>query len=125
MGTTVDRVFADAKARFSYTLDRRDEYWASIREMERAAAARGGEVFDDCDGFATLCVARLRAAGLPARYVFCRTEGGAYHCVCESAGQVLDNRQACVLPIHLIPYTWISISGLKAGDPWHEIEEVE
>lgn len=125
MATTADDVFADAAARFVYTPDRqawgRDEYWASIREMERAAAARGGYVFDDCDGFATWCVAHLRAAGLPARYVFCQVETGEYHCVCECEGQILDNRQAGVMPVHLLPYIWISISGTAPGDPWHEI----
>jgi len=129
MATTAESVFAEASARFVYETDQqawgREDYWASIKEMEKAAAAHGGVVLDDCDGFATWCVARLRAAGLPARYVFCQTEGGAYHCVCESDGQILDNRQTCVLPIHLIPYTWISISGFKPGEPWHEISAVK
>jgi predicted transglutaminase-like cysteine proteinase len=124
---TANDIFALAKAKFVYTPDKivwgKDEYWATIREMEEAAGRHSGDVLDDCDGFATLCVASLRKIGSRARYVFCQTESGEYHCVAECEGEILDNRQSSVLPIHLIPYKWISISGYNAGDPWHEIKQ--
>lgn len=122
---TLEDIFTDAKSRFIYTPDQKawgkDEYWASIKEIADKARDNSSYIFDDCDGFATYCVARLRYEGRPARYVFCQTETQEFHLVAESDGRILDNRQNEIQYLNKLPYKWISISGFKAGDPWHEI----
>lgn len=122
---TVDEIFADAKSRFNWVSDQatfgKSEYWATLKELE--VRSQRNEITGDCDDFAELCVHTLRANGYPARFVFCQTESGEYHCVAETNGVILDNRKAFPTPQNLIPYTWISISGFKPGDPWHKIEQ--
>lgn len=120
---TVDEIFKDAKSRFGWADDSSTfgnaEYWATLKELQ--ARSQRGEITGDCDDFAEMCVRALRDNGLPARFVFCQVETGGYHCVAESDGVILDNRQNFPTPQAKLPYTWISISGFAAGDPWHEI----
>ena len=124
MAMTADQIFAAAIARFHYLSDQsafgQAEHWASLAEL-KARCDKTGRIEGDCDDFAGWCVGQLRAAGLPARYVFCQTELGEYHCVAESDGLIFDNRQRVPMPQTLLAYTWISISGLRPGDAWHEI----
>jgi predicted transglutaminase-like cysteine proteinase len=121
---TVDAIFKEAKAKFVWESDQavfgKEEYWANHTQLQ-VALNKTGILLGDCDDFATWCVWNLRAEGFPARYVFCVTETGEGHCVAETEGNILDNRQDFVSPQNLLPYKWISISGYKPGDPWHEI----
>lgn len=121
----IDAIFKDAKGRFLWKEDsltfNKSEYWATLEELQ--AKAQHGEITGDCDDFAELCVRNLRANGFPARFVFCQVETGEYHCVAETNGIILDNRQSFPIPQAKLPYTWLSVSGFKAGDPWHEIEQ--
>lgn len=127
VATTVNSIFAAAKAQFHYLSDQqcfgRPEYWACLTELERAEA-RTGEIQGDCDDFAAWCVGHLRAAGLPGRYVLCQVETGEWHCVAESNGLILDNRQSMVMHFFGLPYVWHSVSGYHAGEPWHSIKKV-
>ena len=82
---------------------------------------RGG-FKDDCDGKALACRYQCRKVGIPNRLVFCRTETGEYHLVLAVEGYILDNRSRWVKPRDDVPYTWIKISGLEKGDPWHLIK---
>ena len=122
---TVDEIFADAKQRFGWADDSstfgRVEYWATPKELIKRS--QHGELTGDCDDFAALCVSTLRAAGFPARFVLCKTEDGEMHLVAETGGMILDNRHVLATPKHLIPYTWISISGYAPGAPWHEVAQ--
>lgn len=124
---TVNEIFAQAKALFHYASDQcvfgKSEYWASLNELDRSKC-KTGVIDGDCDDFASWCVGKLRAEGIPARYVICQVETGEWHCVCESDGVILDNRQSFTTPIDLLPYTWHSISGCHAGDSWHSIKKV-
>ncbi len=120
---TADEIFKDIKNRFGWADDHAtfglNEYWATFQELQ--ARSRRGEITGDCDDFAEMCVHALRSNGLPARFVFCQVETGEFHCVAETDGMILDNRQNFPTPQAKLPYKWISVSGLKAGDPWHEI----
>lgn len=123
---TADAVFAQAKVLFVYETDQtcfgKPEYWAALPELERGLQ-KTGKVEGDCDDFAGWCVGRLRAQGIEARYVVCKVETGEWHCVCESDGLILDNRQTAVLHYFELPYDWYSVSGYQAGDPWHLINK--
>lgn len=122
---TVDEIFNDVKRRFGWADDRstfgKSEYWATFEELK--ARSQYGEITGDCDDFAEMCVRGLRSNGFPARFVFCQVETGEYHCVAETAGMILDNRQNLPTPQAKLPYGWISISGFAAGDPWHAIDQ--
>jgi predicted transglutaminase-like cysteine proteinase len=122
---TADAVFTQAKSLFVYESDQvcfgKPEYWAALPELERGLQATG-KVEGDCDDFASWCVGQLRAQGIEARYVVCKVETGEWHCVCESDGLILDNRQPAVMHYFALPYTWYSVSGYQAGDPWHLIK---
>jgi predicted transglutaminase-like cysteine proteinase len=121
---TADHIFAAALEKFHYLSDQaafgKVEHWASFEEL-KSRRNKTDYIEGDCDDFASWCVGQLRGAGLPARYVFCRTELGDYHCVAESDGLIFDNRQRVPMPQTLLPYTWISISGFAPGDAWHAI----
>lgn len=121
---TVDDIFRAAKTRFHYTPDQvcwgKAEYWASLSELQRAQCDTG-TIEGDCDDFATWCVGQLRANGLPGRYIVCQVETGEWHCVAESDGLILDNRQSMVMHYFGLPYQWHSISGHAAGEAWHTV----
>jgi len=125
MTASVDEIFTAAKATFGYANDLstfgKSEYWATLAELQ--SRSQHGELTGDCEDFAEICVHNLRANCYPARFVFCQVETGDYHCVAETAGIILDNRQAFPTPQNKLPYTWISISGFNPGDPWHTIEK--
>lgn len=96
------------------------EHWATRDEIAHDII-RTGKFTGDCDDFAAYCVAKCRDIDLPARFVFCQTETGEYHLVCECMGYILDNRLDAVLPFSQVKYVWISISGSKPGAPWTSI----
>lgn len=125
---TVDSIFAAAKAEFHYLSDQvcfgKAEYWAALPELQKVEQETG-EIRGDCDDFASWCVGKLRAAGYTARYAICRVETGEWHCVAETTGLILDNRQDEVMPQWRLPYQWFSLSGAKPGDAWHEIKNGE
>lgn len=121
---TVDEIFAQAKALFHYAPDQvcwgKADYWAALSELE-AKLKTSGEIVGDCDDFASWCVGKLRENMLPGRYVICQVETGEWHCVAESVGLILDNRQDAVLHYFGLPYKWHSISGYAPGEPWHGV----
>ena len=100
-----------------------DEHWMAPDEIRRQLAGNGF-VLGDCDDFASLCVMLARQQGIPARFVMCLTELGEAHLVCEVDGWVLDNRFPDVVRRDDINYTWLTISGFSAGEPWRLIEAV-
>lgn len=124
LSDTLDAVFRSVQGRFVYEPDLtawgKSEYWASVKEM--AAQARpDGKIHGDCDDFALLCRAELDALGIENHLVYCRVETGEYHLVCEVRGWILDCRQRSAIRRDLLPYKWISRSGVAAGQPWHYI----
>ena len=124
--TILDRVFKEVTSLFIYRSDQEawgsPEYWSSPKERCVQEQANGC-VIGDCDDFALMCRERLDNLGIQNRLVFCQVETGEYHLVCESLGNILDNRQTMVMPRQLLNYKWLAISGVKQGDPWHKIEE--
>ena len=120
---TVDEIFEDAIKKFKYQSDLKTfgtiEYWATIKELESASTPK--TFIGDCDDFAAWCVNKLRVNGYAARFVLCQCETGEYHCVAETDGMILDNRQLCVTQLNDLLYTWHTISGYNAGDPWLQI----
>jgi predicted transglutaminase-like cysteine proteinase len=120
---TVDQIFQDALARFEYRSDMaqfgRPEYWMTRQEIDSQFAATG-RLIGDCDDFAALVLSRLRDAGHQARYVFCLTRDG-YHLVVESDGLIFDSLQKQVLPIHRLPYKWVSVSGYQPNQIWRKV----
>lgn len=129
--TTAARVFGWAYGIFDWTPDeeawQQPEHWPLRSELEEHAAANGGRVKDDCDGFASLCRYALWNVGVPNRILVCTTETGGSHAVLtvEGLGLVLDNRQVRVVTrdeLERIGYRWVAMSGLSPGDPWTEIK---
>jgi len=122
---TLHHLHAQALQQFRYVSDQRaygvDEHWLAPDEIRRQLAGNGF-VLGDCDDFASLCVMLARQQGLPARFVLCLTERGEAHLIAEVNGWVLDNRFPDVVRRDDINYTWLTISGFSAGDPWRLIE---
>ena len=111
--------------KFDYTSDQEErgfpEHWVDQDELAGLDEMGRDEFDDDCDGHALACRHQCRAEGIESRLVYCKTETGEGHLVLESGGWVLDNRRQWVAARDDLPYTWISISGLEKGDPWHRI----
>lgn len=111
-------------ARFTYVRDierwKTADYWISKRDGDFKARWKG-----DCEDYALLCRDELNALGIPNRLVFCRvlddTSGAPYHIVSEVAGIILDVRFRTLQTRNTLRYEFISMSGYKAGEPWHEI----
>lgn len=124
LSDTLDDVFRRVQGRFVYEPDLvawgKQEYWASAKEMANQASA-DGKIHGDCDDFALLCRAELDALGIENHLATCRIESGELHLVCEASGWILDCRQRSVIGRDLLPYQWISRSGVAAGQPWHFI----
>jgi predicted transglutaminase-like cysteine proteinase len=72
----------------------------------------------DCDAFAKLCWMALRKLEVPSRLVFCITENGVGHLVCEASGWILDNRQGAAVPRQDLSYRWIAKSDFLPGGQW-------
>lgn len=121
---TVNEIYAQASVLFVYESDQvcfgNPEYWATLPELERGLVS-SGKIKGDCDDFASWCVGKLRENGFRARYVICKTETDEWHCVAESEGLILDNRQAAVVHYFGLPYQWWSISGYAPGEAWHSV----
>jgi len=122
---TLHHLHRAATQQFRYASDFQaygiDEYWVSPKELKEQIA-RNGFVLGDCDDFASLCVMLARQQGLPARFVMCLTENGESHLVAEVDGWILDNRFPDAVNRDDTNYTWLTISGFNAGDPWHLIK---
>jgi predicted transglutaminase-like cysteine proteinase len=110
-----------------YTPDRESkgmsEYWQSFDELT-ADIAEDGKLNDDCEGFAMQCWQLCLQRSIPARIVFCKTEDGEGHLVCEVEGWILDNRYPFVMKQNELSdygYLWIKISGYQPGGKWKEI----
>lgn len=121
---SASKIFSEAKRMFVSTSDQsafgKAEYWASYPELQ-AMLDKTGKLIGDCEDYASWCVHKLREAGLPARFVLCQTETGEWHCVAETDGDVLDNRQDFITPQDKLPYKWHSISGFGPREPWHRV----
>ena len=98
-----------------------DEHWETDAELVADLDTKGF-VSGDCDAFAKLCWLALRKLNIPARLVFCYTETGGGHLVCEASGWVLDNRYMTVVSRQeleeRIGYRWQSMSGFAPGEAW-------
>jgi predicted transglutaminase-like cysteine proteinase len=94
------------------------EHWEDPTQIRKQLDE--GKIVGDCDNFALACRYLLNQANIPNRLVMCSVEGEG-HLVCEVDGWILDNRQTRVRSWGELNYTWLKISGYKAGDPWHEI----
>jgi hypothetical protein len=93
-----------ALAHFNYVPDlvqhKMIEHWPSFAEIAAAIGDGSGILSDDCDGWARLCQWWLKTTcTLDSAVLYCQTETGGYHLVCEVGGSpevsgfVLDNRQ--------------------------------
>jgi predicted transglutaminase-like cysteine proteinase len=120
----LNRVMHEVLNNFVYESDmavwKKDEYWATPKEMYKHRKA-DGKVHDDCDGFALMCREKLDAMGIENHLIYCKVETGEGHLVCEVDGYIFDCRQSDVQLNQDLPYQWISRSGTKAGQPWHLI----
>lgn len=126
---TVENVHKWAMARFDYIPDAQrwasgfalnGDHWETRAEIE--ADLEAGTVRGDCDAFAMMCWMALRRLNEPSRLVYCTTENGQGHLVCEASGWILDNRQPVPEVRHIleqrIGYTWIAKSGFQPGEQW-------
>lgn len=117
-----NEIFAVAKLHFHYESDilvfKESEHWITPAEIAKCS----GVVLGDCDDFASLCVFLGRRANLPFRFVLCNTELGDLHCVAESEGWILDNRQSDIIRRDDLDYEWLCFSGFEPGEPWHAYE---
>ena len=124
----LNKIREDAGKHFEYQSDESKfgqvEHWMVAGEIYDELS-RFGMVAGDCDDFAAICVGMCRKHGLPTRYVFCKTETGEGHLVCEVEGWIFDNRYTDVVSKDDLPYRWLSISGYSANDPWHLITSAE
>ena len=112
--------------KFEYTSDQEQrgfpEHWVDREELAELPDAERGEFKDDCDGFALACRYQCREEGIDnSRLVYCLTETGEGHLVLEVDGWILDNRRKWVTARDDVTYTWVSVSGVTKGDPWHRI----
>lgn len=111
--------------RFDYTSDIEQrglpEHWVGVSELKDLDSMARRTFKDDCDGHALACRYQCRKLGIPSRLVFCQTETWEYHLVLEVEGWILDNRRRWVIDRDHCDYTWISMSGVNKGDPWHEV----
>lgn len=84
-------------SQFVYRTDKEShglvEFWK--RDEDLASAIEGKRFYGDCEEFARACMLRLMERGYKARLVYCLTELGDGHCVCEVASQ--NNREAYIL----------------------------
>lgn len=118
---SVEDAFRSVHERFVYQTETlrwgEVEHWETSLELPEAPA----KIYGDCDAHALACRRELRRRDLRNRLVFCRTESGGFHLVCECEGWILDNRHDWVMSRNDLDYQWISISGYETGDPWRKI----
>jgi len=98
-----------------------EEYWDIIPEEFKA----GDKFSGDCENFALACRKVVRGAGFESRLIFCTLKGQG-HCVLEVDGYIFDNRFETLSTKNFLEkkgYKWIAISGFKAGDKWHKLED--
>lgn len=121
--TVVEAAFNTVSNMFTYKTDamvwQREEHWEDPAFIADQLAR--GEIIGDCDNFALACRYHLFQYDIPNRIVFCLTETGEGHLVCEAEGYILDNRQTKVMPWKSMPYKWIKISDYKIGGPWRNV----
>jgi predicted transglutaminase-like cysteine proteinase len=126
--TAAQRVHAWALRHFEYVPDQvrwgTSDHWEAPQDLIEDLAFKGGVVLGDCDAFAMLCRLALDRMGQRNRLVYCLTEDGGGHLVCECGGFILDNRHPRVVTrdeLDRSGYRWISMSGFETGEPWTEI----
>jgi predicted transglutaminase-like cysteine proteinase len=105
---------------FLYVPDR-EQYGLTEHWPDREQIPAPGTIFKgDCDDFAHACYWDLEDMGIESNLIYCKTETGGGHLVCECGGYILDNRQRTVLAIADISYTWISAG--RPGGKWYLIK---
>lgn len=132
----------DPNAIFKWALDhfvwvpdqdvwQKPDFWATEIELEGNAITYGGNINDDCDGFAAMCVIACRKMRMPARFMVVATEKcpPEYlydHCVAESIGNIFDNRYPAGLEtrtgLEATGYRFVEMSGFHPGDDWTTIK---
>ena len=117
-------IFQDVKGRFTYVPDNfqfhKSEYWMEPELLD-------GNFKGDCDDFALACRKMVRAAGLPSRLIYCKTEKGEPHLVLACEGWILNNLLDFVVSNTELDgrYTWVAMSGFNQGDPWTRIKPIK
>lgn len=96
------------------------EFWASSAEL-RAQNNPDGKMHGDCDDWCALVRDGLTAQGIQPRLVLCDLPNEGLHLVVDVDGIILDCRQKMPVSRDDLNYTFLSASGLHAGDPWHLI----
>jgi predicted transglutaminase-like cysteine proteinase len=120
------RIFQECYSSFEYVPDKeqfgKDEHWTLPVPVN-------GRVRDDCDGFATYCRSKCRAAGIPSRLVICHTHPDradpGSHLILEADGYCFDNRFPMLMTrkgLEKKGYRMLFISGFEPGDQWHQIK---
>jgi len=109
---------------FTYITDKK-QYNNIEKWVQPASDYDGTTSFKgDCEDFALACRKLLRDANIESRLVYCTVENGEGHLVLSVDGWILDNRfRAIKTNSYLVKhgYTFIKISGLNSGDPWHKL----
>ena len=120
----LNTIFAKVDKDFQWTSDLqawgKGEYWATARDS-RNNRNKEGKIIGDCDDFAILIREELDKRGIESRLVFAITDRGGAHLVVSVGDYILDSKLDMVVERKSLPYRWISQSGLKPGDPWHQI----
>lgn len=105
------------------------EHWPSFEQID-AALRDVGTLRDDCDGFARMCQFRLeRIFNLPTRVLYCQTETGGGHLVCEvggtdeKGGYILDNRRDAVTTRARLSEEGYTFLKLAKDGQWFEIQQ--
>lgn len=113
--------------RFDYVPDptkwRTPDYWISRQEV---LAMSTGRASGDCEDYAAIVRAGCREMVIPQRLIFCYVppqggQEGGYHIGLEADGWFSDCNHPHLIERDFVPYVWISLSGYKAGDPWHYV----
>ena len=119
---TLTEMKALHRARLTHFIYVPDQEQYQMREHwpDREQIPLSGEILKgDCDDFAHACYWDLLDKGTESNLIFCQTETGGYHLVCECDGWIFDNRMRTVLRIKDVPYIWH-----KSGRPnskWYKI----
>lgn len=96
------------------------EYWASVKEL-LAQRNPDGKIHGDGDDWCALVRDALTAKGLLSRLDLCQVPHEGLHLVVDVDGIILDCRQKMPCSRDDLDYTWLTISGLHAGEPWRRI----
>jgi len=127
----------DLDKRFTYRLDKDQygvsEYWEDHSYL-KDVIENNAPLIADCEGYAMAIMMMAIRAGFDARLVFCKTEMGEGHCICEvsckdrTQAYYFDNRiYKIVMLSQLYGYEFLRVSPWNPvqGDqrPWHTVSQ--